>query len=65
MPILKSRSFEMPYFGDHIVAGRSNHPVLAIELHTRHKMLMRFYFFLFFSEIEVPYSDCFIVRGRI
>ena len=59
--ILKSLSLEMPYFQDHVVAGRRDNSIFSIELHTGDEVFMSFYLFLLFAKVQVPNPNSLIV----
>ena len=55
----------MPYFNNHIVTSGSYNAIFAIELDAGDEVLVGLHFFLLLPEIQVPYSYCFVIRGRV
>ena len=56
----------MPDFNFHVIAGRGNDSVFFIEPDGGNEVLVRALDFLFlFSEVQVPDSNCFVIRRWI
>ena len=55
----------MPYFQDHVVAGRRDNSIFSIELHTGDEVFMSFYLFLLFAKVQVPNPNSLIVWWAI
>lgn len=56
----------MPDLDFHVIASRCNNSVLFIKPDRRYEVLVRILnLLLLFPKVQVPYSNRFVVRGRV